>query len=99
MARASSRRTYQLLDPHRHAIGVRLSGAYKPEGFSEPEGELEGVLAASRLIGGDVARTFVAYGSDSDGRQADTELGAGYLRRLAEHWVVGGTLRYRYALA
>ena len=90
---------YQLLDPHVHAIGLRVSGAYKSEGFTEPEGELEGMLVASRLIGADVARTFAAYGSDADGHESDAEVGAGYLHRLADHWVVGGTMRYRYARA
>jgi len=89
----------QLLDPHERAVGLRLSCAYKPEGFSEPEGEIESVVTVSRLIAGDVARTFAAFGSDPDGHESDAELGAGFLHRLADRWVIGGTVRYRYALA
>src|SRR5262249_30769118 len=90
---------YQLLDPRAAAIGLRVSTAYKPEGFSEPEGEIESMVIASRLISGDVARSFAAYGTDPDGNESDVELGAGYMHRLATNWVVGATTRYRYAIA
>jgi hypothetical protein len=90
---------FQISDPHTHLIGARISTAYKPEGFSEPEGEIETVLTLSHLIHRDVVRTFIAYGTDPDGHESDTEIAAGYLHRLADHLVVGGTLRYRYALA
>jgi len=90
---------FQILDPRLHLVGVRISGAYKPEGFAEPEGELESVLVLSHLVDRDVARTFIAYGSDPDGHESDAEVGAGYLHRLADHWVVGSTARYRRAIA
>jgi len=90
---------YQFLDPRTAPVGVRLSGAYKPEGFSEPEGEFETVLVAAHLFDRNVARTFVAYGRDPEGRESDFEVGAGYLHRVAENLVVGATTRYRYALA
>lgn len=89
----------QISDPRTSVLGARLSTAYKPEGFSEPEGEIETVLVLSKLIGRDVARMFSAYGRDPDGRESDVELGAGFLHRLADNWVVGVTTRYRYAIA
>lgn len=89
----------QLVDPRRAPVGLRLSGAYKPEGFSEPEGELETVLTAAHLFERDVARVFVAYGRDPDGHESDVEVGAGYLRRVTASLVVGATARYRYAIA
>jgi len=89
----------QILDPRTTPVGLRLSSAYKPEGFSEPEGEFETILVASRLFGRNVARVFTAYGRDPDGHESDVELGAGYLQRAAENVVVGVTTRYRYALA
>jgi hypothetical protein len=90
---------FQILDPRFHVVGVRVSGAYKPEGLAEPEGELESVLVLSHLVDRDVARTFIAYGSDPDGHESDAEVGAGYLHRLADHWVIGSTARYRRAIA
>lgn len=89
----------QILDPRRSIVGARLSTAYKPEGFSEPEGEIETILTLSHVIERDVVRTFVAYGRDPDGHESDVEAGAGYMHRLAEQWLVGATTRYRYAIA
>ncbi len=89
----------QILDPRRSVVGARLSTAYKPEGFSEPEGEIETILTLSHVIERDVVRTFVAYGRDPDGHESDVEAGAGYVHRLAEQWMVGVTTRYRYAIA
>jgi hypothetical protein len=90
---------YQIVDPHTSPIGVRLSSAYKPEGFAEPEGEFESILVLSHLVQRDVVRMFTAYGRDADGHESDVELGAGYLHRATAHLVVGATTRYRYALA
>ena len=89
----------QIIDPRAFPVGARLSVAYKPEGFSEPEGEIETVMNLSHLFDRNVARVFAAYGRDPDGHESDVELGAGYLQRLARNWVVGVTSRYRYAIA
>jgi hypothetical protein len=89
----------QLVDPRTFPVGARLGIAYKPEGFSEPEGEIETVLNLSHMFDRDVARVFAAYGRDPDGHESDVELAAGYLHRLATNWVVGATSRYRYAIA
>jgi hypothetical protein len=89
----------QLVDPRTSAIGARLSVAYKPEGFAEPEGELETVLNVSHVFDRNAVRMFVAYGRDPDGHESDVELGAGYLQRVARNWVVGVSSRYRHAIA
>jgi hypothetical protein len=89
---------FQILDPRSAPIGLRISSAYKPEGFSEPEGEFETILVAAHLFGDNVARAFVAYGRDPDGHESDVEAGAGYLHRVAENVVLGATSRYRYAI-
>src|SRR5262249_29490646 len=36
---------YQVRDPARAPIGVRVQVEYKPEGFTEPEGEVEATVA------------------------------------------------------
>jgi hypothetical protein len=89
---------YQLLDPRTSMTGARISMSYKPEGFSEPEGELESVLVLSRRIGGDALRAMVAYGQDPERRESDVEGGASYLHRIGSDFLVGGTMRYRRGL-
>jgi hypothetical protein len=89
---------FQITDPRTTWVGARISTAYKPEGFSEPEGEIETILVLSHLINTDVARTFVAYGRDPDGHESDVELGLGYLHPLTDTWLVGLTSRGRYAI-
>ena len=90
---------YQFTDPRTAAVGTRLSVAYKPEGFSEPEGEIETIGMFSHFVGRDLSRAFVAYGRDPDGHESDVEVGAGYLHPMADLFVVGVTTRYRYAIA
>ena len=89
---------YQILDPRTHPFGMRLSAAYKPDGFDEPEGEIEGVLVTSTRIGRDVARVLVAAGTDPDGGEGDYEIGGSYLHRTGERLVLGATTKYRHAL-
>src|SRR5262245_47098967 len=57
---------YQFLDPHTAPVGLRLSVTYKPEGFTEPEGEIESVAVITRLIGKDSVRAFTAFGGDPE---------------------------------
>jgi hypothetical protein len=90
---------FQITDPRTTVLGARISTAYKPEGFSEPEGELETIAVLSHLFARDVARAFVAYGRDPDGRESDVEAGAGFLHRVDDNWIAGVTTRYRYAIA
>ncbi len=89
---------YQVLDPRKALIGLRLSLTYKPEGFTEPGGEIESVAVLSRPIGEDVLRAMIAYGRDPEGHDSDAELGTSYVHRAATNAVVGWTARYRRAL-
>ena len=89
----------QIIDPRTSPVGVRVSSAYKPEGFSEPEGELETIIVLSHMFDRNVARVFGAFGTDPDGNESDVEAGAGYLHRVTNNIVVGATTRYRYAIA
>jgi len=97
-ARPALGAAFQIIDPRHGNYGLRASFAYKPEGFTEPEGELEGALVGSRRIGADAIRAMVAYGQDPDFNESDVELGTSYLHRASGHLVVGGTVRFRKAL-
>ena len=96
-ARPAIGAAYQLVDPRTGTTGARVSVAYKPEGFTEPEGELESVLVLSQRFGGDVVRARLAYGQDPEGRESDAELGGSYLNRVG-NVELGVTSRYRHAI-
>jgi hypothetical protein len=89
---------YQIIDPRSGPNGARISVAYKPEGLTEPEGELESVLVLSRRIHADTARLRVAYGQDPEGRESDAEGGGSYMHLASNHIVVGASARYRHAI-
>lgn len=89
---------YQLVDPRHGANGARITIAYKPEGLTEPEGELETALVLSRQIGADCARVRGAYGQDPEGRESDAELGASYIHEMGAGLELGATSRFRHAL-
>jgi hypothetical protein len=88
---------YQFLDPHTSPVGLRVSLSYKPEGFTEPEGEIESVAVVTRLIGKDSVRAFTAFGGDADYNESDGELGGSYLHSFGDNFVAGGMGRYRRA--
>jgi hypothetical protein len=88
---------YQFLDPRTSPIGLRVSVTYKPEGFTEPEGEIESVAVVTRLIGKDSVRAFTAFGSDADNKENDGEVGGSYLHSFGDNFVAGGMSRYRRA--
>jgi hypothetical protein len=86
---------YQFFDPRTDPVGLRVSVTYKPEGFSEPEGEIEDVAVITRLIGNDSLRGFVAWGNDADFQEEDAEIGGSYLHSFRRDLVAGVTGRYR----
>ncbi len=98
-ARPAIGAAYQLRDPRDGHLGARVSVAYKPEGFSEPEGEIESVIVVSRMFGADALRGLVAYGQDPEGRESDAELGISFVHRASRALYVGATARARHAIA
>jgi hypothetical protein len=89
---------YQIVDPRNGPNGARVTVAYKPEGFTESEGEIESVLVLSRKIRSDTVRVRVAYGQDPEGRESDAEGGGSFMHRATDHIVVGASSRYRHAI-
>jgi hypothetical protein len=89
---------YQIIDPRNGPTGARVTMAYKPEGFTEPEGEIESVLVLSRKIGADTVRVRAAYGQDPEGRESDAEGGGSFMHRATDHIVIGASSRYRHAI-
>ena len=84
----------------RQQIGVDLavSVAYRPEGFTEPEGEVESVIAASRHFGALVGVANLAYGQDPEANEQDAEARIAVLGHLSRPLTVGVDSRVRLAL-
>ncbi|MEP6860145.1 MAG: hypothetical protein ABJE66_05965 [Deltaproteobacteria bacterium] len=97
-ARPAIGAVHQLVDPRHNPNGVWISVAYKPEGFTETEGEIESVLVLSRQIAGDSARMRGAYGQDPEGRESDAEIGGSYIHDLGAGLELGATSRFRHAI-
>jgi hypothetical protein len=85
----------QLLSRERQGIDGSLAIFYRAEGFSEPEGEIETVVA----LGGRVERTQLlgnlAYGQDREGNERDGELRAAALVFVAGGLRLGADGRLR----
>lgn len=96
--RPSAGAGYTLLDPFRHAVGLLIAAAYKPEGLTEPEGELETTLALSRRVGDGLASASVTYGQDFDGAHHDGELALALVEPVAKNIAFGGMGRGRSGL-
>ena len=71
---------------------------YKTEGFSEPEGELELMLAFGRRVGPLRALANVAYGQDPEGNERDGELALAVHVEPRRNVFAGVIARYRDAL-
>jgi hypothetical protein len=54
-----------------------LSLSYKAEGFSEPEGEIEGAFSLAETIGHAALYSVLLYGQDPEARDRDAEIGGG----------------------
>ncbi|MCC6998366.1 MAG: hypothetical protein IT370_27390 [Deltaproteobacteria bacterium] len=77
--------------------GVSLFGLlqYKPEGFTEPEGEVEAALAGLRHFGRTALVASVTYGQDPEGNERDFELGLAARVEVSERVAVGLASRGR----
>ncbi len=71
---------------------------YKTEGFTEPEGEIEAVVAFEHAFGEVHTNANVAYGQDPDNKERDAELALLAHVEPIDGVFVGGTVRYRDAL-
>jgi len=88
----------QVLSQRRHGLDGALSIAYRAEGFTEAEGEIETVVALSRKIAGAMAIVNLAYGQDPEGRERDGEVRAAVLGSLSRRVQLGVDGRWRFDL-
>ena len=85
----------QLLREARHGLDASAMIQYKPEGFTEGEGEIELVAAARRSFGRVAMVAGLAYGQDPEARERDGEARLGALIRLGERAELGVDGRVR----
>ncbi|HTJ47687.1 MAG TPA: hypothetical protein VL463_36575 [Kofleriaceae bacterium] len=97
-SRPSASASYVITDPYASAVGVLVGVAYKPEGLTEPEGEMEGTVALSRLVGSSLASASITYGQDPDFNEHDGELALSMIDPIAKHAAIGGVTRARSGL-
>jgi hypothetical protein len=86
------------LDETKHGVGSTAYLFYKTEGFSEPEGELEAVVAFGRTLGAVRASLDLAYGQDPEGNERDGELAVAAQLEPRRGLFTGVVGRYRDAL-
>jgi hypothetical protein len=75
-----------------------LAVSYKPEGLTQPEGEIESVLAFGRTFGAVAAFAGLAYGQDPDGHERDGEVRVSGLYSLTAAVQAGIDARTRFSL-
>jgi len=66
----------QLFEQDRSRLGldVAFGLTYRPEGLTEPEGEIEAALAVGRKLGSASLVASATYGQDGEGNERDGEL-------------------------
>jgi len=88
----------QILSQAKHGFDGGVAVAYKAEGFSEPEGEIEVLIAAARTFGSWRLVGNLAYGQDPEGRERDGEVRAAALCHLGTLYYLGLDSRLRIDL-
>jgi hypothetical protein len=88
----------QALREDRHGVDAAAGVFYRPEGLTEPEGELESVLSLGRHVGATYLVANLLYGQDPEGNERDGELRLGALRPLGTSLLGGLDGRLRFDL-
>jgi hypothetical protein len=88
----------QALRESRHGVDGALGLAYRPEGLTEMEGELEAVLSLGAHLGPTYLAGNLAYGQDPEGHERDGELRLAALHPIGARVLVGGDARVRFDL-
>jgi hypothetical protein len=87
----------QVLRQARHGVDGSLSVFYRPEGFTEPEGEIESFVSIGCRFERISLMGNLVYGQDPEGNERDAELRFASLY-AAGRWSFGLDSRVRFAL-
>jgi hypothetical protein len=88
----------QALREGRHGVDGALGVFYRPEGLTEPEGEVESVLSIGRHVGPAYLAGNVLYGQDPEGNERDGELRLAAIGPATARLLVGFDSRLRFDL-
>ena len=88
----------QWLDERTHGVSSSAYFSYKAEGFTEAEGELEGLVSFGKQLGWVHSTLNLAYGQDPEGKERDGELALGLHVEPMQGLFTGVIGRYRDAL-
>ena len=88
----------QVISQQRHGADGAVSVSYRAEGFNQPEGEIETVVAIGRRFGRAALFANLAYGQDFEGHERDGELRLAALARVTNRMQVGVDGRWRLDL-
>ena len=87
----------QLLRQPLHGVDASLSVFYRPEGFTEPEGEIETFVSLGRQFDTVYVLANLVYGQDPEGNERDGEVRTAALVG-ARRWTIGLDSRARFGI-
>lgn len=90
--------SYQFLSEAKHGVASTAYVVYKTEGFTEAEGELEGLLAFGKTFGPVSGILNLAYGQDFEGHERDGEVALYAHTPIGERFLIGAAANFRDAL-
>jgi hypothetical protein len=88
----------QALHESRHGVDGAVGVFYRPEGLTEPEGEIEAAVSAGAHLGATYLLGNLVYGQDGEGRERDGELRVAGLRPVTSRLLLGFDGRLRFDL-
>ena len=88
----------QVLNAAAHGVDGAVGVFYRPEGLTEPEGEIEGVASIGRRVGAAYLIGNLAYGQDPEGNERDAEVRVAGIVPVGERLVLGLDSRVRVDL-
>jgi hypothetical protein len=88
----------QVLRESASGLDASLGVFYRPEGLTEPEGEVEAVLSAGRHLGASYVLGNLVYGQDPEGNERDGEVRLAALHPVAANLLLGLDGRLRFDL-
>jgi hypothetical protein len=88
----------QILRAGAHGVDGTVGLFYRPEGLTEPEGEVEGFISFGRAFGASYLVGNLFYGQDPEGNERDGEVRLAGLRSVGPRLLLGLDSRARFDL-
>jgi hypothetical protein len=89
---------YQFLSESRHGLDGGVGVFYRPEGLTEPEGEIEAMVSGGRHVGRAYVLGNLVYGQDAEANERDGEVRIAALQPVGTRLFLGLDGRLRFDL-